>query len=68
MPSLVRRHCLRLALYLILLLVRMRIQLGIGRFWRCFLASFCFVRKDLWDGIWWWRRRRQGGGGEGGGI
>jgi hypothetical protein len=21
-----------------------------GRFWRCFLASFCLIRKVLWDG------------------
>ncbi len=29
--------------------VRRRIHCGIGRFCFCALASFCFVRKDLWD-------------------
>ena len=41
--------------YLILLLVRRRIHCGSGRFCFCALASFCFVRKDLWL----WRGRRQ---------
>ena len=39
MPSFVRRQCLLLALYLILLLVRNRIQWGMGRFCLAFLAS-----------------------------
>ena len=29
--------------------VRRRIHCGIGRFCFCALASFCFVRNDLWD-------------------
>lgn len=35
--------------YRIVLPVRRRIHCGIGRFCFCALASFCFVRKDLWD-------------------
>jgi len=34
--------------YLMVLPVRRRIHCGIGRFCFCALASFCFVRKDLW--------------------
>lgn len=34
--------------YLIVLLVLNRIHWGIGLFCFCALASFCFVRKDLW--------------------
>lgn len=36
-------------MYLMVLLVRRRIHWGIGRFCFCALASFCLVRKDLWD-------------------
>jgi hypothetical protein len=37
--------------YRMVLPVRRRIHWGIGRFCFCALASFCFVRKDLWDWI-----------------
>ena len=35
--------------YRIVFPVRNRIHWGIGRFCFCAFASFCFVRKDLWD-------------------
>lgn len=34
--------------YRMVLPVRRRIHWGMGRFWFFALASFCFVRKDLW--------------------
>lgn len=37
--------------YLIVFPVLSRIHCGIGRFCFCALASFCLVRKDLWDCI-----------------
>ena len=51
MPSFVRRQLRRLALYRTVLSVRRRIQFGIGRFCRAFLASVVFVRTDLKDGL-----------------
>ena len=51
MPSLVRRQCLRLALYRMVLPVRRRIHWGMGRFCFAFLASLVLVRVDLCDGI-----------------
>lgn len=35
--------------YLMVLPVLKRIHCGMGRFCFCARASFCFVRKDLWD-------------------
>ena len=65
MPRRVFRQCLRFALYLrcrqplnaeascatdrILFPVLKRIHWGRGRFCLWALASFCFVRNDLWD-------------------
>ena len=50
MPILVRRQWRRLLLYRMVLLVRMRIQFGIGRFWRARFAMMVFVLNDLCDG------------------
>ena len=47
----VRRQCLRFALYLMVLSVRMRIQYGMGRFWRIFFASFFLIWNVLCDGM-----------------
>ena len=44
--------------YLMVLPVRRRIHCGIGRFCFCALASFFFVRKDLWL---WMREQRSVG-------
>lgn len=47
--SFVRLQWRLLALYRILLSVRIRIHWGMGRFCLSFLASFCLILKVLWD-------------------
>ena len=49
--SALRREVEEASTYRMVLPVRRRIHCGIGRFCFCALASFCFVRKDLWDCI-----------------
>lgn len=57
--NLVRLQWRLLALYRILLPVRILIHWGIGRFCFSFLASFCLILNVLWDDIvsYKWRKR-----------